>query len=158
MAAERLENKTTASLTLDPLKNEYDTSGVLRYIRASDDVGTDRPMYPNDETGTDDTAGIIILDYNKIYVNDPTQATTLTLQIVALPNEDNLSGVVRAGDENAMKYYILSKSYEKDTDMGNFQKADTFYGKYMRLFALLKNASSANYTSGVVQRTESVYY
>jgi len=46
MAAERLENKTTATLTLDPLKNEYDTSGILRYIYATDDLDNDRDLYP----------------------------------------------------------------------------------------------------------------
>lgn len=158
MAAERLEGKTTATLTLDPLKNEYDTSGILRYIYAEDDLDNDRALYPNDRTGEGDAKGIIVLDYNRIYINDPSLGTTLTMQVIALPAEDNLSSNVRFGDENAMKYYILSKSYEKDSDMENFQKSDVFYRKYLEMFKPLKDAANANYTTNTVQISEAIYY
>jgi len=158
MAAERLENKTTATLTLDPLKNEYDTSGILRYIYATDDLDNDRDLYPNDKSGEDDVNGIIILDYNRIYINDPTVGSTVTIQIVALPDEDNLTSLIRAGDENALKYYILSKAYEKDTDMGNFQKSGIFYQKYEQLFKKLREANNANYRTNTIQTTKATYY
>jgi uncharacterized protein YqkB len=158
MAQERLEIKTTATLLLDPLKNEYDTDGVLRYIRAVDDEGTTRKFYPNDETIGADNTGIIIKDYNKIYVQDPTIGTTITMEIVSLPSDDNLEGTVRLGDENAFKYYILSKSYEKESDMENFQKSDYFYQKYLREFAKLMDSASANYNTATVNKTEANYF
>lgn len=158
MTAERLENKTTATLILDPLKNEYDTSGILRYVRAEDDTGLKRELYPDDESGDEDNNGIVILAYDKVYVNDPTIGTTLTFKIVAMPREDNLTADVRSGDENALKYYILSKAYEKDTDMQNFDKARIFYAQYENIFKPLKNASSANYRTNVVQTTVSSFY
>jgi len=158
MTAERLENKTTATLILDPLKNEYDTSGILRYISAKDDDGLKRDLYPDDESGDEDSNGIVILGYNRVYVNDPTVGTVVTFKIVAMPTEDNLTADVRSGDENALKYYILSKSYEKDTDMQNFDKASIFYGKYNDSFKVLKNASSANYRTATVSTTAVTYY
>ena len=158
MAAERLERKTTATLILDPLKNEYDTSGILRYISAKDDNDTNRKLYPNDTSGDDDSEGIVILDYNRVYVNNPEIGTLITLQIVAMPEEDNIGGLVRVGDENSMKYYILSKAYEKDTDMGNFQKSVHFYSKYEEAFKLLKDANSSNYQAGVTRASKSYYY
>jgi hypothetical protein len=129
MAQDRLEIKTTATLVLDPLKNDYDTDGILRYIRAEDDLGNFRTFYPNDESIGIDSNGIIIKDYNKIYVA-----------------------------ENALKYYILSKAYEKETDMENFTKADYFYSKYMREFAKLMDSASANYKTATVMKTEANYF
>ena len=158
MAAERLENKNTATLTLDPLKNQYDTTGILRYIRAEDDEGTKRKLYPNDESGESDTTGIIILDYNKVYVNDPTIGSVITFSVVSMPNEDNMSSSVRIGDETALRYYILSKAYEKDADMGNFQKADYFYNKFRIAMKMLLEASSANYSAKVPNTTVSYFY
>ena len=158
MSAERLENKTEATLILDPTKNEYDTSGILRYIRAEDNEGTTRNLYPNDESGEDDTLGIIIQNYNRIYVNDSSVGTSIILQVVAFPEDANVSSSVRSGDENAIKYYILSKAYEKDSDMENFQKSSYFYGKYMTEFKLLKDSSSVNYKSSSADRTTAYYY
>lgn len=158
MTAERLEDKTTATLILDPLKNEYDTTGILRYISCKDDTGLTRKLYPDDESGDDDNNGIIIKNYDKVYVNDSTVGSILTFKIIAMPIEDNLTGDVRIGDENALKYYILSKAYEKDTDMQNFQKSTTFYSQYQQLFKHLKNASSANYRANIPQTTKALYY
>jgi len=110
------------------------------------------------KSGEDDVNGIIILDYNRIYINDPTVGSTVTIQIVALPDEDNLTSLIRAGDENALKYYILSKAYEKDTDMGNFQKSGIFYQKYEQLFKKLREANNANYRTNTIQTTKATYY
>jgi len=158
MSMKRQEDKTTASLTLDVLKSEYDTSGVLRYIRAVDDLDNVRTIYQDDESGVDDEKGIIILNYNKILVNDPTIGTTITMSIIASPSEDNLDNSVRDGDENAFKYYILSKAYEKDTDMENFQKADYFYRKYNDIFVELKGAKNINYIANTLETNKSYYY
>lgn len=158
MASERFEMKTTATLTLDPLVNEYDTTGILRYINCKDDTGTKRTLYPNDESGDLDTDGVIIITYNRVYVNDPTVGTTLTFQIIALPPEDNLEDEVRLGDENALQYYMLSKAYEKDTDMENFAKSESFYGKYKRVFARLLDAASTNYTASTADKTEAKFF
>lgn len=158
MASERLEMKTTATLVLDPLVNEYSTNGILRYIRCSDDNETPRSLYPNDSSGDEDTDGVVIMAYNKVYVNDPTVGSTLTFQIVALPPEDNLTQEVRFNDENSFKYYILSKAYEKETDTENFQKSEIFYSKFKKEFNRLIDAASANYTISTVETTAASYY
>jgi hypothetical protein len=158
MAYNRLENKTTATLTLDPLKSEYDTTGVIRYIKAIDDDSNVRTLYGNDGTGDDDIYGIILIDYNKVYINDSTIGTVITMDVIATPSDDNMSSIVRVGDEEALRYYILSKAYEKDSDMGNFQKSGYFFDKYNTLFRTLKKASSANYRASTVERTVSKGY
>ena len=158
MTAERLENKTTATMILDPLQEEYDTSGIIRYISAKDDEGTDRPLYPDDGTGDDDNNGIIILDYNRVLVNDPTLGSNIIFKVVAAPADDNLGNTVRAGDEQALRYYILSKAYEKETEMENFQKASYFYSKYALAFKALKDASSSNYRTGKTNKTQSYFF
>ena len=158
MAQERLEIKTTAILGLDPLENSYTTDGVLRYISAKDDEGNNREIYPNDGTGLDDAAGIIIKDYNKIYVNDPSIGSSITFEIVSLPSEDNINNDVRLGDENAFKYFVLSKAYEKETDMESFQKSEYFYSKYFREFQKLMSSASVNYKSATVSRTVCSFY
>lgn len=158
MSAERLENKTTATLALDPLRKQYDTSGILRYIRCEDDTGLKRTLYPDDESGSDDNNGIVILDYNKVYVNDPSVGSTLTFTIIAIPEDGNISGNVRSGDESAIKYFILSKAYEKDSDMENFQKSAYFYSKYIDEFRRLKDSASSNYGYSSASRTVSYFY
>lgn len=157
MASERLEIKTTASMLLDTSKNEYNTDGILRYIKAKDDEGKERKLYPNDGSGDDDTTGIIIKDYNVVYVNDPTIGTTIIFDIVSFPEEDNLESNVRLGDESALKYYILSKAYEKESDMESFQKSSYFYSKYRVELDKLINSSSINYKSNIRQ-VKSYYY
>lgn len=157
MAMDRLENKTTATLTLDPLINVYDTTGAVRYVRMKDDLDNKRPIYPNDLTGADDEYGVIIQDYNRVYVNDPSIGTSIIMDIVAMPSDDNLSSNIRIGDENSFKYYILSKAYEKDSDMNNFQKSDVFYTKFYREFKKLKDANSVGYTNAEI-RTKSYFY
>ena len=158
MASERFESKTTATLTLDPLVNEYDTTGILRYIKCKDDEGTVRKLYPDDDSGENDTNGIVVVAYNKVYVNDPTVGSVLTFSIISLPQEDNLESDVRVGDENALKYYILSKAYEKETEMESFAKSDVFYSKYQREFARLIDASSVNYTASAIHTTQAKFF
>jgi hypothetical protein len=66
--------------------------------------------------------------------------------------------MVRVGDESALKYYILSKSYEKDSDVEHFNKSGYFYGKYMDSFKSLKDASSTNYRASDSDTTKSFFY
>jgi hypothetical protein len=158
MSAERLENKTTATMVLDPLKNSYNTTGILRYIRCIDDLGNDRKLYSNDMTGDDDTNGVIIENYDRVYVNNPSVGSSLIFTIVALPDDSNITSHVRAGDELAIKQYILSKAYEKDSDMENFQKSGYFYTKFLEAFRQLRNSSSVNYVSANTNTTKSYFY
>ena len=158
ITAERLENKTVATMPLTSGKYEYDTTGIIRYISAKDDEDNERALYPDDGTGEDDSSGIIILDYNRVKVNYPDKGSSITFKIVAQPNEQNLTDTVRTGDEQALKYYILSKAYEQDLDVQDLQKSDYFYGKYKQYLEQLVNASSANYRSGHVPTTKSYYF
>lgn len=158
MAAERMENKTTATMILDPEKKEYNTTGILRYIRCEDSNGTERRLYPDDMSGDDDKLGVIIQNYDRVYVNNPEIASSLTFTVVAFPQESNLTSNVRIGDESAIKYYVLSKAYEKDTDVENFNKCQYFYGKYLELMRNLKQASSANYKARTATTTKSYFY
>lgn len=158
MATERLENKTTATLALDTAKEEYDTSGVIRYISAIDSDGNERKLYPDNGSGDDDSSGIIILDYNKIKVNTPETGVTITLRIVAQPQEDNMDSTVRVGDEQSLKYYILSKAYEADLDTQDLEKSNYFYQKYLSNMKQLTGASSVGYTTDVSNTTEAYFY
>ena len=158
MSAERLENKTTTSIALIPATFEYNTDGILRYISCIDNLSTDRLLYPDDGTGDDDVNGIIIKDNNRIYVNDPTVGTTLTMKIVSMPVDSTLLSTVRSGDESAIKYYVLSKAYEKDTDMEHFQKSGYFASKYKEAFKVLLDASSMNYKARERNVTQAYFY
>ena len=158
MSAERIEDKTTATMTLQDDKFTYDTTGILRYISCKDADGVVRPLYPDDGTGDNDGDGIIIQSYNRVYVTDPTIGTSLTFKIVALPLADNLESDVRIGDEEAMKYYILSKAYEKEDDTENFAKSDTFYAKYSKIFEKLIDSASVGYSYQQDQKTKTIFY
>lgn len=158
MTAERLEDKTTATMLLSDGKFEYDTDGILRYIKCVDSNGKERKLYQDDGSGKDDELGIIIKNYDRVYVNTPADGVTVTFTIVAMPVDGNLTSRVRIGDEQPLKYYILSKAYEKDADMENFNKSGYFYAKFIDGFKQLKNASSVNYMSGNVQATKSYFY
>ena len=158
MASERLEDKTYATMALDPLQTEYNTTGILRYINAVDDEGNDRPLYADDGTGDNDSSGIIIINYNRVKVNDPDSGASIRFKIIAMPLEHTLDSIVRAGDEQAFKYYILSKAYEKETDTENFQKVDIFYGKYISALEKLIENSSVGYTIGETPTTKSYFF
>lgn len=158
MTAERLEDKTTATMLLSGGKNEYSTDGILRYIKCVDSNGKERKLYQDDGSGDDDILGIIIKNYNRVYVNTPEDGVTITFTIVSMPLDSNVDSIVRIGDEQPIKYYILSKAYEKDADMENFNKSGYFYAKFIDGFRQLKNASSVNYMSGNVQSTKSYFY
>jgi len=157
MARERQEEVSIATLILDPLKSVYNTDGILRFIEIKDDLGNTRPMYDLMEKN-DDKLGVEIISYNKLGVNDTSIGSELYIMAVVQPKFDNLDNSVRAGDETALKSYVLSKAYEKDSDMQNFQKAQYFYTKYNEIFKDLMGAKSVGYKSRDDKTTTAYYY
>ena len=149
LAAERKEKPTNTTVTLLDDTYEYQIDGVLRYISAEDNDGVDRPLYQDDGTGDNDLNGIIIQDYNRIYVNTPATDDSIVIKHIAMPVEHNLGTTVRSGDETALKYYILSQAYEKESDMENFQKSQYFMGKYDTEMKILTKNSKLNYVTKV---------
>ena len=157
LSAERQEINSTKTVTLIDDTYDYTVDGVLRYISAIDSDDNDRELYPDDGTGDDESTGIIVKNYNEIYVNTPETGTTLSISVVAFPTDDNLSSVIRSGDENAYKYYILSKAYEKEQDTENFQKSSYFRSMYTDALSALRKISRMNYVKDV-QITQGYYY
>ena len=158
MTAERLEDRNTALMLLEADKYEYSTDGILRYIKCVDSNGKNRTLYQDDGSGEDDSLGIIIKNYNRVYVNTPEEGLELTFTIVTMPEDSNITSKVRIGDEQPIKYYMLSKAYEKDADMENFNKSGYFYSKFLDGFRQLKNSSSVNYTAYNSNTTKSYFY
>jgi len=157
LAAERLESPKTKVLNLVGSINEYTIDGVLRYISAKDNNDTVRPLYPDDTTGDEDANGIIILDYNKIYVNNPETDVSVSIKHIAIPSDGNLTDTVRASDENALKYYMLSKAYEKESDLENFQKSQYFLQQFQRELNSVRKNSKVGYTEKT-EITKGYYY
>ena len=150
IAAERLESpRTTTEATLDGTY-EYTIDGVLRYITVKDSNGLNRPLYPDDGTGDDDTYGIIILDYDRIYVNTPETGVSLAIKNISLPILAVSTDSVRDTDEDALENFMLSKAYKKESDMENFQKSSYFMNEYKtNLQSILKHSKL-----GYVDKTE----
>jgi hypothetical protein len=157
LAAERKERSTNKTVPLITDVNEYSIDGVLRYISATDSALKVLNLYPDDTSGNDDKDGVIIQNYNSIYVNNPVTDVTLTLKVIAFPDDDNLSSTIRSGDENAYKYYMLSKAYEKESDMENFQKSSYFRSMFTDAINYIKKSASLNYISET-QVTKGYYY
>ncbi len=156
IASERVEDKTTTSLLLSADTNTYSIDNVLRYISAKDSNDISRQLYPDDDSGDADAYGIIIKAYNSVYVNSPEDDVTVTFKVVSMPSEDNLNDTVRTGDENSIKYYILSRAYEKENEMENFQKAQYFFAKYQTEFKSAKKNANVGYRADT--RTTKAYY
>lgn len=156
IASERVEDKTTTSILLSADTKTYSIDNVLRYISAKDSNDISRQLYPDDDSGDSDTYGIIIKAYNSIYVNSPEDDIIVTFKVVSMPSEDNLNDTVRAGDENSIKYYIISRAYEKENEMENFQKAQYFFAKYQTEFKSTKKNANVGYRADT--RTTKAYY
>jgi hypothetical protein len=156
MASERLEEPKTTVLNLLTGTYEYNVDGVLRYISAKDSNGTVRSLHPDDTSGDEESNGIIVLDYDRIYVNTPVTNVAVSIKHIAIPANQNLNDTVRSGDENTLKYFMMSKAYEKETDMENFQKSQYFDQKYMQGVKTVKKTSALGY----VEQTEVIqgYY
>lgn len=157
LASERTEIKETSIFPLTSTENTYKLNGVLRYISAKDDENNTRTLYLDDTTGDDDDYGIIVKNYNELYVNDPTIGVNIYLTYIGMPTEQNSEDRVRTGDEMAIKYFVLSRAYEKETDTENFNKATYFNGKYKEQIPKLRSSSSLNYVKNQTL-TKSYFY
>lgn len=145
LSAERIESPTKITLDLISTDNTYTVDNVLRYLSIVDSNGNDRALYPDDNSGDNDTSGVIVEDYNRIYVNEPEDGVTLSIKCVSFPDEDNLNDVIRLADENSYIYYILGKAYEKDNDMEQFQKASYFLNQFAQSYKFNKKNTSLNH-------------
>lgn len=157
IASERIEEPKSTDVAEIDATNEYTVSGVLRYISIKDSNNVVRPIYPDDGTGDDDTYGVIILDYDRIYVNNPTTGVTLTIKNISLPADAVTTDTVRSGDDVALKYYMLSKAYEKEQEMENFQKSTYFLGLYQRELMKILKSGKLGYRN-IVEITKSYFY
>lgn len=157
LAAERQELPTTKTVQVVTDTYEYEVPGVLRYISAKDSDDNIRELYPDDMTGDDELSAIIVKSYNSIYVNNPETGVDITLKVIAFPANDNLNTVIRSGDENAYKYYILSKAYEKEQDTENFQKSSYFRSMFSDAVTYIKKNANLNYMERT-QITKGYYY
>ena len=158
LAAERKESPTYTDVALTTGTNRYTVDGVLRYVSIKDSEDNTRPLYAaDDEDAESDNSGVVIEDYNSIYVNDPETGVTLTIKHIAFPAEDNLNDVIRQGDENCYKYFTLAKAYEKDTEMQNFAKGNQFLNSFYVALREVKKNNNLNYLSKV-QTTKVWYY
>lgn len=149
--AERKENPTTIEIETSEGVYEYDVDNVLRYISCKD-----KNLYPDNGDGDDDSSGIIVKSYNLIYVNEP-KDETLLMKVISFPSEDNVDTVIRMGDENLYKYYMLSKAYEKDSDLEQFQKSQYFIGMFNSMVKTVKKDFNNNYINKT-QTTKSYYF
>ena len=77
-------------------------------------------------------------------------AVTLYIKTITMPVDYNLNDEVRSGDENALKYFMVSKAYEKESDLENFQKSQYFFSVYQRELSMLLKGSKLGY----VKKTE----
>jgi len=145
LSSERNENPTYTDIELSADTNVYNIDGILRYIRITDSNNKARKIYPDDESGIDDSSGVIIRRHDEIYVNTPEDDVTLTIKHISFPEEDNLNDTIRTGDEEAYRYFILCKCYEKDNDMEQFQKAQYFWSMFLGAMKYSKKNSSINH-------------
>ena len=144
MTLDRKEKKS--SITIQPIDGTYSytTEDVLVYLSAKDSDGNVRTIYEEDEDGSDEASGIVVMNENELWINTPDSTQTITLRVIASPELDNLNDTIRVGDEIAYKNYILAKSYEKDTDLEQFQKAQYFINQFSTAYTLTKKVTSSN--------------
>lgn len=145
LASERNDRQKSITFALDSTENTYIINGVLRYVSAEDSNGYKRKLYLDEEEAMEDNGGILIVNQDEVYVVTPEDDVNLTIKYIGMPNESNMSSYVRVGDEVAIKYYILSKSYEKETDTESFQKSQVFMGRFNSELKRLLNDSSIRF-------------
>lgn len=145
LALDRQDITSTTTIELFASTNKYTIDGVVRFSKITDSNGVDRAIYPDDDSGILDSGGIVLLNSNQIYVNTPEDGVTLTIKGIMFPEEDNLNDTIRVGDESSYKYYILSKCYEKDSDMEQFQKAQYFANMFNSSYQNVRNTARMNY-------------
>lgn len=145
LASERKENPTTTTLQLSEDTYIYEVEDVLRYISIKDSNGKIREIFPDDGSGEEISSSVIVEDYDRIRVTNPEDNVSLLIKHISFPEEHNLNDKVRVGDEEAYRYFILSKCYEKDNDMEQFQKAQYFWSMCIGAMKYSKKNSSLNY-------------
>ena len=157
ISSERLEETTTTDVALTTDTYQYTVNGVLRYISAIDSNNIERPLYPDDNSGEHDVYGIVVEEYNRIYVNTPITGVTVTIKHIALPDDQETTDTVRMGDETMLKYYVLSRAYEKEQDTENFQKAQYFLMQFQALSRSAMKHDRQGYRKQM-QLTQSYFY
>ena len=124
----------------------YTTTGVISFLKATDSEDVERPIYTEaeyDEALLDANA-VIVTNENELYVVTPETGVTITLTVIAMPDDSIATDSVRLGDEAPYKYYMLAKSYEKDTDLEQFQKAQYFTQMFRTSYGNTKKITSQN--------------
>ena len=156
---DRKDKTSTVSVATIDGTYSYSTTDVISFVSAKDSNDVDRPIYTDGEEDEAllDANGIIVTNENEIYVVTPETGVTISLKVIAMPTEDNLNDTIRMGDESAYKYYMLSKSYEKDTDLEQFQKAQYFGQMFRSTYDNTKKVTSSNNRTKKAQ-TESHYF
>lgn len=158
IASKRVDKIQYQTITLTESQEYYSPSNVLRYISATDDLNNTRKLYKDDGSGLDDAQGIVIKDFDNVYVVDDSIGTTITFKYLGQPLDNNLNDQVRAGDEEACRYYMLARAYEKETDMTNFAKSDKFDFKFDTMLSTLVANASANYHEQELNTTTSYFF
>lgn len=158
IASERTDKLQTQLVVLSEGTEFYSPTGVLRYISAVDDSDRERKLYSNNGSGENDNFGITVIDSDKISVHDDSLGTSITLSYLGLPVDHNLNDEVRSGDEEAIRYFILARAYEKETDMENFQKSQLFDIKFKEMLVKLVANASAGYRSQSMNVTKTYSY
>lgn len=145
LASERNDKQKSITFALDSTENTYIINGVLRYISAEDSNGINRKLYLDEEDSSLDSGSVLIVNQDEVYVSTPEDGVNLTIKYIGMPSSSNMNSNVRVGDEVALKYYILSKSYEKESDTESFQKSEVFGNKFSKELRRLMNDSSVRF-------------
>lgn len=155
LSSERYEKLKTQYLAMTEDVKFYSPTGILRYDKAIDSNNAERKLYPDNDSIGDDSLGIVILDYDQIFVVDPNVADRIQLTYVGLPIDMNMNSLVRQGDIEALQYYILSLAYEKENDMENFSKSEVFKRKFDEALKKLVSNKVTNYSDNDFRTTVS---
>lgn len=160
LASERNDKQKSITFALDSTENTYIINGVLRYISAEDSNGINRKLYLDEEDSSLDSGSVLIVNQDEVYVSTPEDGVNLTIKYIGMPSTSNMNSNVRVGDEVALKYYILSKSYEKESDTESFQKSEVFGNKFSKELRRLMNDSSVRFidSRSAVNVTSSYFF
>ena len=160
LASERNDKQKSITFALDSTENTYIINGVLRYISAEDSNGINRKLYLDEEDSSLDSGSVLIVNQDEVYVSTPEDGVNLTIKYIGMPSSSNINSNVRVGDEVALKYYILSKSYEKESDTESFQKSEVFGNKFSKELRRLMNDSSVRFidSRSAVNVTSSYFF
>lgn len=137
----------------------YTTTGVISFLKAKDSEDVERPIYTEAEydEAMEDANGVIVTNENELYVVTPETGVTITFTTISMPSDSIVTDAVRLGDEAAYKYYLLAKSYEKDTDLEQFQKAQYFTQLFRSAYGNTKKITSQNNRT-IKSQTESHFF